>query len=36
MITGFDPATKLIEQFAGYFRLEEVDVAGQRGGPHAP
>lgn len=35
LITGFDPATKLIEQFAGYFQLEEVDVAGQRGRPTA-
>ena len=33
LFTGFDPATKLIEQFAGYFQLEEVDVAGQRGRP---
>ena len=33
LITGFDPATKLIEQFSGYFQLEEVDVAGQRGRP---
>ncbi len=33
LTTGFDPATKLIEQFAGYFQLEEVDVAGQRGRP---
>ncbi len=31
LVTGFDPATKLFEQFAGYFRLEEVDVAAQRG-----
>jgi hypothetical protein len=31
LTTGFDPATQLIEQFAGYFRLEEVDVAAQRG-----
>jgi kojibiose phosphorylase len=31
LTTGFDPATKLIEQFAGYFRLEEVDVTAQRG-----
>jgi kojibiose phosphorylase len=30
LTTGFDPATQLIEQFAGYFRLEEVDVAAQR------
>ena len=30
---GFNPVTKLIEQFAGYFQLEEVDVAGQRGRP---
>ena len=27
LVTGFDPTTKLFEQFAGYFRLEEVDVA---------
>ena len=32
LVTGFDPATKLFEQFAGYFQLEEVDVATQRGG----
>jgi trehalose/maltose hydrolase-like predicted phosphorylase len=32
LITGFDPSTKLIEQFAGYFQLEEVDVAARRGG----
>lgn len=31
LTTGFDPATKLIEQFAGFFQLEEVDVAAQRG-----
>ena len=31
LVTGFDPATKLFEQFAGYFQLEEVDVAAQRG-----
>ena len=31
LVTGFDPATKLFEQFAGYFQLEEVDVASQRG-----
>lgn len=30
LATGFDPATKLFEQFAGYFQLDEVDVAGQR------
>jgi kojibiose phosphorylase len=30
LVTGFDPATKLFEQFAGYFQLEEVDVAAQR------
>ncbi len=33
LLTGFDTATKLIEQFAGYFQLEEIDVAGQRGRP---
>ena len=31
LITGFDPATKLFEQFAGYFQLEEIDVIAQRG-----
>ena len=31
LVTGFDPATKLFEQFAGYFELEEIDVAAQRG-----
>lgn len=32
LVTGFDPVTKVFEQFAGYFQLEEVDVASQRGG----
>jgi trehalose/maltose hydrolase-like predicted phosphorylase len=27
LVTGFDPATGLIEQFAGYFRLESIDLA---------
>jgi kojibiose phosphorylase len=31
LVTGFDAATKLFEQFAGYFRLEEVDLAAHRG-----
>ena len=31
LVTGFDPATKLFEQFAGYFELEEIDVAAHRG-----
>jgi kojibiose phosphorylase len=31
LVTGFDPATNLFEQFAGYFRLEEIDMAAQRG-----
>jgi trehalose/maltose hydrolase-like predicted phosphorylase len=31
LVTGLDPATKLFEQFAGYFQLEEVEVAAQRG-----
>ncbi|MBU6462194.1 MAG: glycoside hydrolase family 65 protein [Bradyrhizobium sp.] len=31
LVTGFDPATRLFEQFAGYFQLEEIDVAAQRG-----
>jgi kojibiose phosphorylase len=26
LVTGFDPATKLFEQFAGYFQLEEIDA----------
>jgi kojibiose phosphorylase len=33
MYTGFDPATKLFEQFRGYFQLEDVDLnafAGRR------
>jgi kojibiose phosphorylase len=29
-VTGFDPATKLFEQFAGYVQLEEIDVVAQR------
>lgn len=31
LVTGFDPATKLFEQFAGYHQLDEVDVVTQRG-----
>jgi kojibiose phosphorylase len=31
LVTGFDAASKLFEQFAGYFRLEEVDLAAHRG-----
>jgi kojibiose phosphorylase len=31
LVTGFDPTTKLVEQFAGYFQLEEVDLAPYRG-----
>jgi kojibiose phosphorylase len=31
LVTGFDPASKLFEQFAGYFQLEEVDVPAQQG-----
>jgi trehalose/maltose hydrolase-like predicted phosphorylase len=30
IVTGADPATKLFEQFAGYFGLEEADVVAQR------
>jgi kojibiose phosphorylase len=30
LVTGFDPETGLFEQFEGYFRLEEVDVAAYR------
>lgn len=29
--TGFDTATRLFQQFAGYYQLEEIDVAAQRG-----
>jgi kojibiose phosphorylase len=31
LVTGLDPATNVFEQFAGYFELEEVNIAGQRG-----
>ncbi len=31
LVTGLDPTTKLVEQFAGYFQLEEVDLAPYRG-----
>jgi trehalose/maltose hydrolase-like predicted phosphorylase len=31
LVTGLNPATKVFEQFAGYFQLEEIDLAGQRG-----
>ena len=30
LVAGLDPETKLFEQFAGYFQLEEIDVAAQR------
>ena len=33
LITGFDPATGLFEQFAGYFQLEEIDATAHRGCP---
>lgn len=33
LITGFDPATKLIEQFADYFQLEEIDAMAHQGCP---
>ena len=29
LATGFDPATNLFEQFAGYFQLDEIDVVRQ-------
>jgi kojibiose phosphorylase len=32
-VTGFDPATGLFEQFAGYFQLEEIDAAAHQGCP---
>jgi trehalose/maltose hydrolase-like predicted phosphorylase len=34
MYTGFDPATGLFEQFAGYFGLEDIDL--RAFGPNAP
>jgi kojibiose phosphorylase len=33
LVTGFDTATKLFEQFAGYFQLEEVDATAHQGCP---
>ena len=33
LITGFDAATRLFEQFAGYFRLEELDATAHQGCP---
>jgi kojibiose phosphorylase len=33
LVTGFDPATKLFEQFSGYFQLEEIDAAAHHGCP---
>jgi len=30
LVTGLDVGTKLFEQFAGYFQLEEVDIAAHR------
>ena len=31
MVTGFDPRTGLFEQFAGYFKLEEIDLSDYAG-----
>jgi kojibiose phosphorylase len=31
LVTGLDPTTKLVEQFAGYLQLEEIDLAPYRG-----
>jgi kojibiose phosphorylase len=33
LTTGFDPATRLFQQFAGYFRLEELDAAAHQSCP---
>jgi kojibiose phosphorylase len=33
LVTGFDPATRLFEQFAGYFQLEEIDATAHQGCP---
>lgn len=30
LVTGFDPVTNILEQFAGYFQLDEIDMASQR------
>jgi trehalose/maltose hydrolase-like predicted phosphorylase len=30
LVTGFDPTTELFEEFAGYFGLEEIDIAALR------
>ena len=27
LVTGFDPRTGLLEQFAGFFKLDEVDLS---------
>ncbi|HXA26333.1 MAG TPA: glycosyl hydrolase family 65 protein [Acetobacteraceae bacterium] len=31
LVTGFDPKTGLIEQFAGFFKLEEIDLSSYAG-----
>jgi kojibiose phosphorylase len=33
LVTGFDPATRLVEQFAGYFQLDDIDAAAHWGCP---
>ncbi|HEX5999460.1 MAG TPA: glycosyl hydrolase family 65 protein [Hyphomicrobiaceae bacterium] len=33
LVTGFDAATKLFEQFAGYFQLEEIDATAHQDCP---
>jgi trehalose/maltose hydrolase-like predicted phosphorylase len=32
-VTGFDPATRLFEQFAGYFQLDDSDAIAHQGCP---
>jgi trehalose/maltose hydrolase-like predicted phosphorylase len=31
LVTGFDPATRLFEQFEGYFALDHIDISSYRG-----
>ncbi|MDH5200582.1 MAG: glycoside hydrolase family 65 [Candidatus Bathyarchaeota archaeon] len=35
LVTGFDPATRLFEQFEGYFTLDDIDISPYRGRPVA-
>ncbi|HWE19956.1 MAG TPA: glycoside hydrolase family 65 protein, partial [Hyphomicrobiaceae bacterium] len=33
LVTGFDPVTRLFEQFAGYFQLDDIDATAHQGCP---